>query len=149
MKIKELARIINDKIDGKTLSAYNYISTENMLPNFMGVTSSTSVSNQNVTAFLPQDILISNIRPYFRKIWFASYGGGCSNDVICVRSKDSNCLPKFLFYLLNTDHFIDTFVASSKGTKMPRGDKQALLNYDFYLPSVIQQQHIVDNRRII
>ena len=144
MLIKNIATIITDRADEKQFDESNYISTENMLANFGGIASPTSLPASAVTFFKIGDVLISNIRPYFKKIWQARFDGGCSTDVICLRTKSTNCLPNYLFYLLNSDKFIDTFVASSKGTKMPRGDKQALLEYNFDLPSLADQQHIVN-----
>ena len=146
VRITDLARIITDRMNCGRLTAATYISTENMQPNFGGVVGAASLPTTAVTSFQQSDILISNIRPYFKKIWFATFGGGCSTDVICLRVTSADCLPKYLFYQLNADNFIDTFVASSKGTKMPRGDKQALLEYKFYLPSLAEQSHIVDTK---
>jgi type I restriction enzyme S subunit len=147
MHIKEIARVVTDRISPNGLTVGRYISTENMLPNFGGIASASSLPTTNATEFRQNDVLLSNIRPYFKKIWFARFGGGCSTDVVCLRSKSDKCLPEYLFYLLNTDDFIDTYVASSKGTKMPRGDKQALLDYEFDLPTLAEQRHIVDSRR--
>ena len=146
MQIKDIAIIITDRADWKRCDKSNYISTENMLTNFGGIVFASSLPTTAVTSFMADDTLISNIRPYFKKVWFAKFDGGCSNDVICLRTKIAECLPRFLFYLLNSDKFIDTFVASSKGTKMPRGDKKALLEYEFDLPSPVQQRHIVNTK---
>lgn len=149
MVIKDIASIVKDKVEGCSLTANNYISTENMLNNCGGVVESTSIPDGKVTRFAVNDILLSNIRPYFKKVWFATFSGGCSNDVICIRTKQVSCLPKYVYYALSTDPFIDTFSASSKGTKMPRGDKNALLDYTIPDYTIEQQQHIVDIRRNI
>ena len=149
MKISSIAKIINSKIDGSLLNQSTYISTENMLPNCGGIVSSSSVPTVKVTSFSIDDTLLSNIRPYFKKVWFARFNGGCSNDVICIRTDATRCIPKFLYYALCTDKFIDTFSASSKGTKMPRGDKNALLSYEIPDRTIAEQQHIVDIRRNI
>jgi len=144
MKINKIASIITQKIDADFLNNENYVSTENLISDFGGVLKATTLPNGLVTKFNPNDILLSNIRPYFKKTWFAKFSGGCSTDVICLRTFDASILPKYLFYLLNTSKFVETFVGSSKGTKMPRGDKSVLLNYEFTLPNIIEQQHIVD-----
>lgn len=146
MQICSISKIINSKIEGRKLTASNYISTENMLPNCGGVVAASSVPAIKVTNYEVGDILISNIRPYFKKVWFANNSGGCSNDVICLRANERECLPRYLYYVVSTDKFIDTFSASSKGTKMPRGDKNALLSYEFQLRSLTEQQHIVDSK---
>ncbi len=149
MKISNVASIVNTKIDASFLTAHTYISTDCMLPNCGGIENSSSIPNGKVTSFDKNDILLSNIRPYFKKLWFSTRSGGCSNDVICLRVANRECLPKYLYYALCTDKFIDSFSASSKGTKMPRGDKNALLTYEIPDRNTEDQLHIVDIRRNI
>ena len=144
MKICNIGKIITAKIDGTNLTRDNYISTENMLSNCGGVVASSSVPSTKVTRFSKHDVLLSNIRPYFKKVWFARFDGGCSNDVICIRANEKDCLSQYLYYAISTDRFIDSFSASSKGTKMPRGDKNALLSYEIRDRTIDEQQHIVD-----
>ena len=144
MKIIDIANINTEKIESSLLTRNTYISTENMLSNCGGVEVASSIPTGKVTSFCSDDTLISNIRPYFKKVWYARFNGGCSNDVICVRTKSETCLPAYLYYALCTDKFIDTFSASSKGTKMPRGDKNALLSYEIPDRTIAEQQHIVD-----
>ena len=149
MKISNVASIVNTKIDASILTAHTYISTECMQPNCGGIENSSSIPNGKVTSFDKNDILLSNIRPYFKKLWFSTRSGGCSNDVICLHVTNRECLPKYLYYALCTDEFIDSFSASSKGTKMPRGDKNALLTYEIPDRNIEDQLHIVDIRRNI
>ena len=147
MKICNIGKIITTKVDGTTLTRDNYISTENMLSNCGGVIASSSVPSTKVTRFYKHDVLLSNIRPYFKKVWFARFDGGCSNDVICIRANEKDCLSQYLYYAISTDSFIDSFSASSKATKMPRGDKNALLSYEIPDRTIAEQQHIVDSIR--
>ena len=144
MKISNVASIVNTKIDASILTTHTYISTECMLPNCGGIENCSSIPNGKVTSFDKNDILLSNIRPYFKKLWFSTRSGGCSKDVICLRVANRECLPKYLYYALCTDKFIDSFSASSKGTKMPRGDKNALLTYEIPDRNIEDQLHIVD-----
>jgi type I restriction enzyme S subunit len=143
-KINEIATIITEKINSLSLSTNDYVSTENMLPSFNGITQASSIPSGNVSRFRISDILISNIRPYFRKIWFSNRDGGCSNDVIILRANEGKVLPKYLYYALTNDYFINYYVASCKGTKMPRGNKDALLEWVLDVPSREIQQHIVN-----
>ena len=118
---------------GKTavagLTAQNYISTENMLPNKGGITTATNLPSVDQTqAYRKNDVLVSNIRPYFKKIWHAEYDGGCSNDVLVFRAAEG-VDPIFLYYVLADDTFFNYATATSKGTKMPRGDKSAIMEY--------------------
>jgi type I restriction enzyme S subunit len=117
------------KIDVAILDEDTYISTENMMPNKGGITRASSLPTVTQTqSFLAGDVLVSNIRPYFKKIWFAEYDGGCSNDVLVFRAKDG-VSKRFLYYVLADDTFFDYSMATSKGTKMPRGDKTAIMKY--------------------
>ena len=125
----DVCNFSKDKVEVSKLGLGNYISTENLLPNKGGITEAASLPKVSTTiSFDVGDILISNIRPYFKKIWRATFSGGCSNDVLVIRAK-KNVEPKFLYYVLSEDKFFDLVTATAKGTKMPRGDKQVIMNY--------------------
>lgn len=126
-ELKECAKYSN--LRTSTFTKDTYISTENMLPNKGGVTSIDSIPTCKTTAkYESSDILISNIRPYFCKIWFATREGGCSNDVLVIKAK-KNIDPKFLYYVLSDKNFFNYDTITSKGTKMPRGNKNAIMKY--------------------
>lgn len=129
-KLDTLCAYAKGKIAVEDLNAQTYISTENMTPNKGGIVDASSLpSVQYTQQYLKGDVLVSNIRPYFKKIWMAEYDGGCSNDVLVFRAKNG-CDPTFLYYVLANDVFFDYATATSKGTKMPRGDKTAIMQYD-------------------
>lgn len=87
----------------------------------------------SVVAYKKDDVLVSNIRPYFKKIWQASHDGGCSADVLVFRNRE-NVNAKFLYYLLSADSFFDYSMATAKGTKMPRGDKSQMMKFAVCIP---------------
>lgn len=144
----DIAYFVSEKINIEELNDLNYISTENMLPDKGGITKSSGLPNTNYTqGFSEGDILLSNIRPYFKKIWYATFNGGCSNDVLVLRAK-SNVCPKFLYYVLSDDKFFEYDTATSKGTKMPRGDKVAIMKYaapKYDLPKQEKIAHILSS----
>ena len=113
----------------KSIDLDTYISTENMLPNKGGIFQADSIPDVKTTSkYEVNDILLSNIRPYFCKIWFANREGGCSNDVLVIKAKE-NYLPKFLYYVLSDQNFFNYDTVTSKGTKMPRGTPNAIMKY--------------------
>ena len=119
----------NERISTNALNSHTYVSTENMLPDKGGVTDAASLPTVSQTSkFRHGDTLVSNIRPYFKKIWFAEYDGGCSNDVLVFSAKEG-VDPKYLYYVLANDSFFAYSTATSKGTKMPRGDKTSIMQY--------------------
>jgi len=144
VRLGDVCTYASTKVSVSEVSEDNYISTENMLPNKSGVTKSSGLPTVgSVTKYSAGNVLVSNIRPYFRKIWYADRDGGCSNDVLVFDINDSKTLDsKFLFYCLSNDVFFDYVMAGSKGTKMPRGDKGAIMKYPVLLPSLPEQKAI-------
>lgn len=129
-KLSDICFYAKGKVDVSGLTDADYISTENMMPNKGGVTIASSLpSTAQTQAYRKDDVLVSNIRPYFKKIWFANCNGGCSNDVLVFRAKEDTD-ARFLYYVLADDAFFDYSTATSKGTKMPRGDKTAIMQYE-------------------
>ena len=128
-KLSDICFYCKEKIAIAELSRENYISTENMLPNKNGVTIAASLPTTIQTQkYEKGDVLVSNIRPYFKKIWLANKKGGCSNDVLVFRAKN-DIEPRYLYYVLANNSFFEYSMATAKGTKMPRGDKKALMEY--------------------
>lgn len=141
--LNDYAFYVKEHIAVSSLDEDHYFSTENMLPNRGGVCRATSLPEQEKAVRVEAgDVLISNIRPYFKKIWLARELAGCSNDVLCIRAK-SMCLPEFLFYYLSSDIFFDYVMAGAKGTKMPRGDKQQILHFHMLIPSLDIQKQVI------
>ncbi len=141
ISLSETCDYVKDRFAKDLLTLENYISTENMLPNRGGVTVSSGLPNTAAIEYLPGDVLVSNIRPYFKKIWRADKRGGCSADVLNFRAK-THCNNQYLYYLLSDDRFFAYSTGTSKGTKMPRGDKKAIMDYPVMLPPLPEQQAI-------
>ncbi len=142
-KLSELSSYVTEKILVSELQEYQYISTDNMVLNRGGIIPTKYFPQLGkVASFKKGDILISNIRPYFKKIWLASFNGGCSNDVLVIRA-NSKIDNNFLYYVLSSDDFFDYVTATSKdGTKMPRGDRVAVMKYQVPNFSLETQQKI-------
>ena len=129
-QLQDICSYAKGKVEVSNLTLLNYISTENMLPNKSGIVEATTLPATVTTQeYQKNDVLVSNIRPYFKKIWFATGDGGCSNDVLVFRAKE-NTDNRFLYYLLADDAFFEYSMAPSKGTKMPRGDKNSIMQYN-------------------
>ena len=131
--LSDIMEYSKERISLSKLNTDTYISTENMIENRGGVTTASSLpTTEKVSSFNKSNILISNIRPYFKKIWLAEFDGGCSNDILCMKAKNIDSL--FLYFILEQDNFFDYVMAGSKGTKMPRGDKNWILEYSIVIP---------------
>lgn len=141
VSLKDVADFQKERISSGLLDESTYISTENILQNFQGVQSAISIpANTNVVAYKKNDILLSNIRPYLKKVWFSDRIGGCSADVFVLRSK--TCEPEFLYNVIASDKFINYVMSGAKGVKMPRGDKNQMESFSFFIPAVVEQRKI-------
>lgn len=134
-KLSDICKYANAKCETGNLTPQNYISTENMLPNKKGIVEASNIPTGKATCFKVDDILIANIRPYFQKIWKADINGGCSADVLCIRANIESHSP-ILYWLLHQDAFFEYVMTGAKGCKMPRGDKQHIMNWSIDLPEV-------------
>ena len=133
--LSDICSYSRDKVAVSELNVITYFSTENMLSGKAGSTEATSLpTTSQTTACHKGDTLISNIRPYFKKIVYCEDKCGCSTDVLCFTPSQPH-YSAYLFSTLYADKFFAFMVAGSKGTKMPRGDKQQIMTYPVVLPS--------------
>ena len=144
VKISELCKYITLRTSIKELDSY--ITTDNMLQNCEGIRPYDGTENISFgIAYQEGDILLSNIRPYLKKIWQADRNGSCSPDVLVLRPNKDKVDERFLYYSLRRDKFFDYIMneAGTKGLKMPRGNKDGILQYSIVLPDIEKQRKIV------
>lgn len=136
------------RIPAGSMGPAGYVGVETLLSNRQGRGAvSHACSERSVIEFLPNDILVGNIRPYLRKIWLADEAGGTNGDVLVIRIQDGwrdAVLPRYLYHCLATDAFFRHMELHSRGSKMPRGDKDATMRYPLELPSVDAQADVVE-----
>ncbi len=142
--LSDICSYVNSKIQVEKVQLTNYVSTENLLQNKGGLSVANKLPSGKVTAFQAGDVLVSNIRPYFKKIWLADRSGGASNDVLVFRKLNDEIYEKYLYYILADDRFFSFSTASASGSKMPRGDKVQIMNYPVKLPPLDQQKKIAN-----
>ncbi|WP_299099258.1 N-6 DNA methylase [uncultured Alistipes sp.] len=143
--LNTIAPFVTRSIKYNDIGPETYITTDNMLQNKLGIVPFVGEANiSSITEYKKDDILISNIRPYLKKIWFADKEGGCSKDVLVLRSVDaSKYLPKYIFYMVRRDAFFDYVMEGKKGVKMPRGNKEDIQKYRIPIPPIEEQKRIV------
>ena len=141
----EVAEYPQSRIDVGTLRADNYVGVENLLQNRKGKVDSAYVPTQGrFTQYKVNDILLGNIRPYLKKIWFANNDGGANGDVVVLRPTTSTITPRYLYHILASDDFFLFNMQHAKGAKMPRGNKQQILKYIIPIPPLAEQARIVN-----
>lgn len=144
-QLSQVSPFVTTSIKIDDIQLETYVTTDNMLQNRMGVVAFEGTANINsITQYQKGDILISNIRPYLKKIWYADKDGGCSKDVLVLRSSDeSKYHSKYIYYMLCRDAFFDYVMEGKKGLKMPRGNKEDIQKYQISVPSIAEQKRIV------
>ncbi|EJB8879480.1 restriction endonuclease subunit S [Escherichia coli] len=136
--VGDIAGYSKTKVDADKLDATSFVGVDNLLADKGGRIDATYQPNTaRLTAYEPGDILLGNIRPYLKKVWMAENNGGCSGDVLAIRIL-ADCKkiisPEYLYYALSSDSFFSYSMQHAKGAKMPRGSKDAILNYQIPIP---------------
>lgn len=136
--LNKAVKYLDKRIKSIEVTLDNFITTDNILQNKMGISRAINLPPQGsmMPAYRQNNILVGNIRPYLKKIWFANRDGGCSADVLAF-DVNKQYDPKYVYYTLFRDDFFQHMMRGSKGTKMPRGDKNQILNFlipDYELP---------------
>lgn len=143
IKLKEVVSFSNERIAYDDLKIETYISTDNLLQNKEGIIQSSQLpaSIINTPKYNKGNILVSNIRPYLKKIYYSKQDGGVSSDVLTFVVKET-FESKYVYYSLFQDVFFEHMMIGSKGTKMPRGDKNQILEFEIPNFTISTQQKI-------
>lgn len=133
MTLKDIAHYVDDSISSDKIDINQYVTTDSLLQNKEGRTIASNLPPQfcNLTHFMPGDVLVANIRPYLKKVWKADIEGGCSKDVLVIRAKD-NHEGNYIYALSLQDTFFENAMLGNKGTQMPRGDKDKIMDFPIY-----------------
>lgn len=143
-KLGEVTEYSSRKVNAIALSKHNYIGVDNLLQNKAGKKDSSYVpTDGNFTAYTIGDVLIGNIRPYLKKIWLANQDGGTNGDVLVIHTTDKSVDAEYLYQVLADDKFFAYNMQYAKGAKMPRGNKQKIMDYLIPIPPLHVQQRIV------
>ena len=139
-KLSSIADYVTDKISSNDIALREYVTTDCILQNKKGREIATNLPPQSccLTRYQRGDVLIANIRPYLKKVWFADIDGGASSDVLVFRAKEGHS-PSFLYAVLLQDSFFDYVMQGAKGSKMPRGDKEQILRYEMPILSCSEE----------
>jgi type I restriction enzyme S subunit len=136
MKLSEISTYVADKVLSGSINIEDYVTTDSLLQEKKGREIATNLPPQecSLTHFQKGDVLVANIRPYLKKVWLADCDGGCSNDVLAFRAINGHS-SDFLYAVLLQDSFYDYVMQGTKGSKMPRGDKEQIMRYELPMQS--------------
>ena len=143
MKLSDIAEFVTDKISSSSISLDSYVTTDSLLHNKRGRELAQNLPPMQcaLTNYKKGDVLVANIRPYLKKVWFADSEGGCSSDVLAFRAKNGHC-SSYLYTVLMQDAFFDYAMSGAKGSKMPRGDKDQIMRYELPTFTPVEEETI-------
>ena len=144
-RLRDIAEYSSSRISAEELDTFNYVGVDNLLKDKYGREDSTYIPEKGTSIkYEKNDILIGNIRPYLRKIWYSDRTGGTNGDVLAISVKDIKLVDsRYLYHALADERFFEYNIKYSKGAKMPRGDKKKIMEYHFPIPPLHVQQHVV------
>lgn len=149
-KMSELSKIVEIRKEGvsplSVADEFPYIGIEHLPRKNWGFDSysTASTARSNKLKFYKDDILFGNIRPYFHKVLLSPIDGICSTDIVVLKPRKIEYLM-LAFAIVYSQQFIAQATTTSKGTKMPRGDWSALINF----PVIIPPDHILKSFNLI
>lgn len=143
MKLNDIAEFVTDKISSSSISLDRYVTTDSLLQNRRGRETAQNLPPMPcaLTHYRQGDVLVANIRPYLKKVWYADSEGGCSSDVLVFRAMNGHC-SSFLYTVLMQDAFFDYAMSGAKGSKMPRGDKDQIMRYELPTLTPMEEENI-------
>ena len=130
MTLADVSTYVNERISSDEVSLEDYVTTDSFMQNKRGreIAQNLPPVTCSLTRYQKGDVLVANIRPYLKKVWYADKDGGCSSDVLVFRAKEGHS-SDFLYAVLMNDTFYDYAMLGTKGSKMPRGDKEQIMRY--------------------
>ena len=145
IKLSSAVSYSKKRLNNESLNIETFITTDNLLTNKLGIKTATALppNGEFFPAYYPNDILISNIRPYLKKLYFSNTSGICSSDVLNFTT-NPEFSPRFIYYNLHQDTFFEHMMKGAKGTKMPRGDKNQILDFEIPNFPIDYQQKIAN-----
>ena len=143
IKLKFCTDIINNKKDYADASD-KYIGLEHIESETGRLLShSNEGADGTVNKFEKNMVLFGKLRPYLAKVINTSFDGVCSTELLVFKVK-KNLIPKFLFYVMLSNRFIEQVNSSTYGVKMPRASPDFINSLPIGVPNKIEQNEIVN-----
>ena len=108
---------------------------------FIGSTEPLGVKSATFK-FSPEHVLYGRLRPYLNKVMLPDFIGHCSTEIFPLKPRPG-LSRKFLQYWFLREATVAQIDATSTGARMPRANMTAVLDFEFPVPPLPEQQRIV------
>jgi len=108
---------------------------------FIGSLEPTQVKS-NTFAFDAKSVLFGRLRPYLKKVLLPSFNGHCSTEIFPLQPSPT-LAAEYLHYWFLQDSVIAEIDATCTGSRMPRADMDAAMDFPIPVPPLPEQRRIV------
>lgn len=148
VKFGDVVRLSKARSNDPIADGYDrYIGLEHIEPEDLRIKRWGNVADgvTFTSVFKPGQVLFGKRRAYQRKVAVADFAGVCSGDIYVFESKDpKELLPELLPFICQTEAFFQYAVGTSAGSLSPRTNWTSLADFEFALPTMIEQRRIVE-----
>ena len=122
-----------------------YVGLDSIEPGALTLSKIETLQQTKSSCFLfcKDDVLYGRMRSYLNKVFKADFKGAASAEFI-VFPKSEKILPDYLKYLLHQHRFVVFATKNSSGDRPRVKFEEDLAPFHFYLPTLPEQQKIVD-----
>ncbi|MNW33009.1 EcoKI restriction-modification system protein HsdS [compost metagenome] len=145
-KLGDVVKVISERVDNPANCEYDkfvglehYVSGEIEIKKY----GNTSLLKSAMKVFKSGDILVARRNVYLKRASIVKFDGITSGDSIVLRVEDK-LLRRIIPFVLNTDEFWGYAEKFSDGTMSKRLSPKVLLEYEFMLPQIDQQEKLAD-----
>ncbi|MEH7312276.1 restriction endonuclease subunit S [Priestia megaterium] len=145
-KLGDIVNVVSEREDNPSNCKYNkfvglehYNSGEVEIKNY----GNTHLLKSAMKVFNAGDILIARRNVYLKRASVVNFDGITSGDSIVLRANDG-VIKKLLPFVLNTDNFWEYAEKFSDGTMSKRLSPKVLLEYEFNLPDITEQEKLAE-----
>jgi type I restriction enzyme S subunit len=145
-RLGDIVDVISEREDNPSNCKYDkfvglehYISGEVEIKNY----GTTDLLASAMKVFNAGDILVARRNVYLKRASVVNFDGITSGDSIVLRAKDE-LIKKLLPFVLNTDNFWEYAEKFSDGTMSKRLSPKILLEYEFNLPDIKEQEKLAE-----
>jgi type I restriction enzyme S subunit len=139
--LKNVCTIERTKHDGADLPYVGLEDIESHTGRHLGTTVPVSVKSSTF-CFNKEHVLYGRLRPYLNKVLVPEFDGHCSSEILPLRAR-STLNRKLLYYWLTWKPVVKNIDKTSTGARMPRANVSKVLDFEFPLPPLSEQERIV------
>ncbi len=140
-RLGNVCTIDKTQIAQKNLPYIGLEHIESQTARFIGSTAPQSVKSSTFK-FSNKHVLYGRLRPYLNKVFTPDFEGHCSTEIFPLKP-GPRVSREYLLYWLLSDETATRINATCTGSRMPRADMNEVLDFDFPLPPLPEQQRIV------